>query len=888
MIELLDTADLHIETNDAGFVLGKSPFGTPLSSSANSWREVKGDFSQITLNRPMGIDKSVLFRPEAPQLGLRTVIEDYYEGVFGKSIRVRWKDDVLFIGTIKNATVASRALRDGKDQTTINVNAIGIIDYINNYVLYNVSAPQQTVAQRVAALMPSNVNVQVYGGDRVMAALGQSSPTIMEVLQDASDVAQARFYVNKHNEIILDATDVPDPTILFSDEDTDEGRVLYRSVNTQENVTNSITGLVVTAKSDQSQNKVTAVAEHPNPSMTNEQSYSVDVPAETGALEAWAESFPLQGKAVQAPTSIECFWQDALSDIELTHQVDIKWKTNGYRAGIKGITYDLRAERNGKFRWNVKYELFPGHLLGFDRLIAPSPVQNLVANGVYIEEVNDYDPTKLKLNWQPPVDDNFTHYEIRMTRGGDISEPERAPQNQNDGEQIAFIKKEDVATIPGYYIEGTLYQNAREYVIEGLDQESKYWFTVWAVTSNPDVRSVGYTAWLFTRIHVPTAPQNFTATFYKERPGDPFGNYRFEWDDPRQVATRMDRYLITTSNTNPQPSIVDSVATGSDAPPPYDPMSSRPYWGQNEAVGYGYGLNQTNYFAIRARNANGTYGPAAYALGRTNEAIPSPVKNVRHTVNAWNSVTVRWDAPDVPGDLSRYWLRWDFGGAPGLNSGYFWTTVQANQPREFTYATQGNTRYGFTVWPQTVGGRFGGSGSTVATTPTGIFSKYWEGEATWTQSYRQNNAFSSLARGFSDDLYYGYGDSFNGNQKSMIGWALPGNIHNAYAVDRVELHFYNKHAWYNTGADLWMGTHTSIGKPGFFQQSGGGQARYRVPKPGWMHLDVTWWLAQSLKNGAKGVTFGPGPNNDRLFYGFAAGVRGPRPVLKVWYRTLGS
>lgn len=869
MLELLDTADLHIETNDNGFVLGKSLFGTKLGSSGNSWREVKGDFSQMTLNRPLGIDKAVLFRPEAPVLSLRTVIEDYYEGVFGKTIRVRWKDEIQFVGTIKSATIASQAMRDGKDTTTVNVSAVGIIDFINSYRLYNLIAPEQTVADRIASITPPSVTITVAGGNRLMAAKGQSSPTLMEALQDAADVAQARFYVNKHDQLIIDATNAPDPVILFSDDVVDTDRILYRNINTQENATNTITGLVVTAKSDQAQTKTSAVAEYPNPSLTNEQAYEVDVPVNAGALEAWAESFPLQGKAVQSPTNIDCYWQEALADLDLTHQVDVKWKGNGYRCGIKGITHTMQAERGGKFRWNVKYELFPGHLLGFNRLNSPTKPSAFVTGGVYNAAVAGTYPDRVAMLWEPPVDSApFSYYEIRMTRNALETEPEKAPTGRYDGEQVALFPIDQVPT----NVNGDPY-----FVLTGLEEGHSYWFTIWTVSDNPDVRSEPLSMWYQTSVGKPSAPQNFRATQWKEKPDFPFVNFRFEWDNPETTALRMGNYLITVSGTNPQPTISDEVATNGWVP----------RWGENEVNGYGYSLNSTFYFAIRATNSDGTYGPAAYAVGSSQETRPGPVRNVRTTVNAYNSITLNWDVPLSPGALGWYLIRWDRGGAPGLNSGYLFSRVPSSQT-SITFASEGNTTYGFTVWPMTLGLQPGTPGSVVTTTPVGIFNKFWEGEVAWTQSYKQNGQFSSLGSGFSDDLYYGYGDSFNGNQRSMAGWNIPGNVYGAYAVDRVELHFYNKHAWYNTGADCWFGVHSESGKPGTFRQERGGQALYRLPKPGWMHLDVTWWLAQHLKNGAKGITLGPGPNNDKLFYGFAAGVRGPRPVLKVWYRTLGS
>ena len=137
------------------------------------------------------------------------------------------------------------------------------------------------------------------------------------------------------------------------------------------------------------------------------------------------------------------------------------------------------------------------------------------------------------------------------------------------------------------------------------------------------------------------------------------------------------------------------------------------------------------------------------------------------------------------------------------------------------------------------------------TTPQGIFSKYWEAGLPWTQSYRSNNAPSSLGSGSAQNLYYGYGDSFNNVQRSMAGWNLPGELVNCYAIDKVQLQIYNLHTWLGSGADCWFGTHTATGTPGSFFQTGANQAVYHMNKPGWLDVDATSWLAGSLRNGAK-------------------------------------
>lgn len=830
----LSAADLHIETNDNGFILGQSFLGDTITDEENVWREVRTDFSSLSLTRSVSVEKGVLFRPEAATLTLRTPTTVYMSGVFGRRVRILWKDEVLFVGEVKSASLASNAEHEG-DKTYMNITAVGLVEHVNNYVLYNFSAPQQNAGERITTAVPLGLDVSVNNCLRPMAAREASNIKLISVLQDASDAQIARFYVDKQNALIVDGSPAADPVVVFSDDHSLPGHVCYRNVNMSENLANTITGVVVEAKQDES---LTAINRHPSAVVTHEESYQIDLPVDQTEVTAWAQSFPLMGYTRLEPSSLDTYWQDGLAALELTQLVDIYWKGNYYRAGVKAINFDIRPDHEDGLEWDVKVDLMPGHLLEFTSIIAPSEPNAFEA--VVLDDHN------IELSWaRPALPNNMNGYELRVAQGS-------IPPDRTDGVVVASLGN-DVTT----------------FTHAGLTSNTEYAYSLWATTTNALVGSKRVTAVAKTRETVPTAVRNLTVV----KGGSP-DLHTLTWTAPAlpgDVASYDVRYR--TDGIDPTPT------TGTQA-------ALVPY-GTNTLTQSGLVRNRTYRWGVFPKTGLGAYGPGAFVTRDTNETLPSAPRNVDAYATAYNNVHLHWDAPATVGDMNRYVVRWDYNSAPSLSSGHAWTTV-GSAVHDLDLATSGATTYGFTVWGLTVGNLTGPGGSDVATTPQGIFNKYWEGEAVWTQSYKSNNTPSSLGSGFADDLYYGYGDSFNGNQRSMAGWGLPGDIVNCYAVDRVELHIYNKHTWNNSGADCWFGVHGWTGVPGTFQQSAGGLAVYHMSKPGWLDVDATGWLAGQLRAGAKGITLGPAPSNANAYYGYAAGVRGPRPLIKVWYRTIGS
>jgi hypothetical protein len=147
--------------------------------------------------------------------------------------------------------------------------------------------------------------------------------------------------------------------------------------------------------------------------------------------------------------------------------------------------------------------------------------------------------------------------------------------------------------------------------------------------------------------------------------------------------------------------------------------------------------------------------------------------------------------------------------------------------------------------------------------------------AVWSRSYRQSGAART------DDgvtmLYYGYADTFNGRNRSLIGFdhasiasALAGST-----VTGVSLRLVNIHSWYNAGSTINFSIHNTSGgvAPGTWpgvvrsmivsHKFTRGQER-TVPMP--------VEFATSIRDGSgKGVAL-ESPSDSADFYGRAAGV----------------
>lgn len=165
--------------------------------------------------------------------------------------------------------------------------------------------------------------------------------------------------------------------------------------------------------------------------------------------------------------------------------------------------------------------------------------------------------------------------------------------------------------------------------------------------------------------------------------------------------------------------------------------------------------------------------------------------------------------------------------------------------------------------------------------PKRTYTKVWN--ATWTQSYQADNSQRS-----DPELYYGYGDSFNGRSKALIGFDYANIASNLAGsqIQRVELYFHNLHSWWNWGSYIRFGIHNNTAKPATY----GGAVRTNVTQVTFGKPQAKWaTIATEF-----GVRFRDGTGrgvlidqltSDRAYYGFGAGLTGAGspPMIRITY-----
>lgn len=160
--------------------------------------------------------------------------------------------------------------------------------------------------------------------------------------------------------------------------------------------------------------------------------------------------------------------------------------------------------------------------------------------------------------------------------------------------------------------------------------------------------------------------------------------------------------------------------------------------------------------------------------------------------------------------------------------------------------------------------------------------------AQWGQAYRASGAQTG---GNNTYLYQGNGDSFNGRQRSLIGFDYA-SIQSALSganVTGVRLYLTVAHTWWNSGGTFWFGLHNNTSKPGTWGGTIGRDfvTSNHVPKTGTLWINLSTEFGSRFRDGsAKGITL-QAPSDDRTYYGYAYGGPGTNsgqmPVLQITY-----
>lgn len=172
-----------------------------------------------------------------------------------------------------------------------------------------------------------------------------------------------------------------------------------------------------------------------------------------------------------------------------------------------------------------------------------------------------------------------------------------------------------------------------------------------------------------------------------------------------------------------------------------------------------------------------------------------------------------------------------------------------------------------------------GSGTSGTTNPPVTIPKTYT--SIWTASW--SRSFNSSGIRSTDHMYYGDGDSFNGQQSSMTGWGSFTGILSGATVRKVELYLYNEHAWFDSGVQIKIGRHNDSSAPGSFDNDALlGTWKFGKPQARWITLPLSF--GNRLKAGtAKGVTLYQTSSN-QAYYGYAQGVNENHPPrLRITY-----
>lgn len=183
----------------------------------------------------------------------------------------------------------------------------------------------------------------------------------------------------------------------------------------------------------------------------------------------------------------------------------------------------------------------------------------------------------------------------------------------------------------------------------------------------------------------------------------------------------------------------------------------------------------------------------------------------------------------------------------------------------------------------------GGSSSVVAPPPPTApppqrITRTWP--AAWTQSYRGNG---TILRTDTTAAYQGYGDSFNGNQWSYIGFPdITGELAGATVVG-AGLYLFAEHWWNGSGGTAAIGRHAALHPPGGLTSVRVDAMKlepFQRAQGRWIDLmgyDEQNWV----HGGVRGIVLGfAGAGVNREYYGrFSGAGYGPNrePVLALTY-----
>ncbi len=249
--------------------------------------------------------------------------------------------------------------------------------------------------------------------------------------------------------------------------------------------------------------------------------------------------------------------------------------------------------------------------------------------------------------------------------------------------------------------------------------------------------------------------------------------------------------------------------------------------------------------------------------GPSNSSSPKPpskITNVTLVGRSERGLRFRWSTPTDGGPVDRF-KSYRSDNVTGTRLHH------TDRERRFGGLKEG-TRYGFGFRAEGPGG-FGPWAYAYARTASKPKPKRYSKtfSATWSQAYRSNGHTHTGG----NYLFHGYGDSFNGNGRSLIGFndsAIRRYLKGAKILD-VYFVVYIHRTWWNSGGRFRYGYHTRSNQPSTWQSglvsmrgtSGTVKAGQSVK------IGMTNSVGEAFKDGkARGIAIGPASSNSTRYY----------------------
>lgn len=273
-----------------------------------------------------------------------------------------------------------------------------------------------------------------------------------------------------------------------------------------------------------------------------------------------------------------------------------------------------------------------------------------------------------------------------------------------------------------------------------------------------------------------------------------------------------------------------------------------------------------------------TFDGSAPSIGSTQVAQSDVFHNT--------SVNVYWTHHETVGAIVRVLLTIQDLGGGGSGARMLAAT---NRPMTIDVSDLGGqaiTNTGIVNDSSGGGGGTGGGG-----TGTRYTKRYL---CSWSGSYRQNGTRRTDKGNL---LYQGYVESFNGNQKSLIGFntaAIQSDLAGA-TVEKVQLRLYSQHWYNNSGGTVVIGDHNRTSRPsnhpGYSGMAGDRESigRFSMKKPElkWFNiLSGNSWLPAALANGdtAGFILDASHIGTSSTYYGYFHGDNDKyEPILEITY-----